>query len=236
MKTNQQTYWGNSYRGFEIYSGSKAVHGFNPSILERSYQLVTTALQTMQKPVGFHIVIEQPTEQLKYLDQWLTRWAEQQNISTKPLFILVNEIRRKTKHTHIHVIADCAGYPTDQIKELLMVLVNQLRRKNVGTNLKLYKRDASRLPRHIKPDGTEVITASIYFHELRKELADYIHRLSYLAKVFTKDHTRRNWRSSNIKNRQIYEEKRNNAEKIKNIFINKIKQLTETNKQYIHLI
>ena len=205
-----------TYEGLPIYSGSKSLHGLNLSILKSAYGLVTEALQTMRRPVGFHFVINEPTSGANNLDQILTRWGEQMGLTSKPLYMKVQEVRPRNnqRHLHVHVIADMPKQ-AKIIKQEIDFLIVGMRGKNLGSAIQLYPRDRATLLREIDPETGEVkILSSPWFHDLRREFQDYFLRLSYLAKVFTKNHSLRNWSCSNLKNRQHYTFKKEESKKL----------------------
>lgn len=214
-----------TYAGLPIYSGKKALHGLNLSILKSAHALVTEARETMSRPVGFHITINEPTTGTKNLDQILTRWGEQMGLTSKPLYLKAHEIRpiNKQKHLHIHVIADMQNKKSDVIKQELDYLVVGMRRKKLGSVIKLYPRDPATLLYVVDKNTGELRpNSSIWFHDINREASDYFLRLSYLAKVFTKNHSLRNWSCSNLVNRQHYKQKKQAVEKITQAVIHSI--------------
>lgn len=218
-----------TYAGLPIYSGSKSLHGLNIRILTVAHQLVTEAIQRMHRPVGFHFVINEPTTGTKNLDQILTRWGEQMGLTSKPLYLKVQEVRPRNKqtHLHVHVIADMPKQ-SKTIKQEIDYLIVSMRGKNLGSAIELYPRDPATLLRTTDPETGEVkILSSIWFHDLRRELSDYFHRISYLAKVFTKDHSLRNWSCSNLKNRQHYTTKQEESKKITTHLLNEIQRKSD---------
>lgn len=213
-----------TYAGLAVYSGSKAIHGLNISILKAAHALVIQARETMRRPVGFHILINEPTEGIKNLDQILSRWGEQMGLTSKPLYLRAHEIRpvNKQRHLHLHVIADMPK-KSDVIKQEIDYLLVGMRRKNLGSNITIYKRKSEHLLHVVDKETGELRpVSSVWFHDINREASDYFLRLSYLAKVFTKNHSLRNWSCSNLKNRQHYTTKQEESKKITTHLLNEM--------------
>lgn len=213
-----------TYAGLEVYSGSKAIHGLNISILKAAHALVIQARETMRRPVGFHILINEPTEGVKNLDQILSRWGEQMGLTSKPLYLRAHEIRpvNKQRHLHLHVIADMPK-KSDVIKQEIDYLLVGMRRKNLGSSINIYKRKKEHLLHVVDRETGELRpVSSIWFHDINREASDYFLRLSYLAKVFSKNHSLRNWSCSNLKNRHHYTTKQEESKKITTHLLNEM--------------
>lgn len=201
-------YKGNLFRGYGIYKGTKSKKGFIYPMLNRLDLLVRCAIEKMEKPRAFHLILENCSEEdstkisgtLRY---WAASRAERKDSTMRDqvLYLAAKEIRPRlrTRHTHLHVIADGVQY--DDIVFLRKAL------RLYSDKVVLNKRKLEFMPRDIDLSTGVIKIDPItgvprrkglrWCHDLTNELNDYFSRASYICKVQTKV-SLKSWSSSKL--------------------------------------
>lgn len=203
-------YKGNSFRGYNIYTGVKSRHGFIYRMLNRLDQLVRCAIEKMERPRAFHLILEDCSdEDFTKVSGTLRYWAESRagrddsSMKEQVLYLAAKEVRPRlgVRHVHVHVIADGVQY--DDIvflrKSLSLYSSKVVLKKR---KLEFMPWDVDLSTGQIKRDpltGAHKRKGLRWCHDLRSELNDYFCRASYICKVSTKI-SLNSWSSSNLLN------------------------------------
>lgn len=200
-----------TYKGFDIYSESKAIYGFYASILDRIIETQCAALELHTNPTAIHFIIDQPDHrQLARLSEILNRWQTSRNIfnrreAQQPLYVYALETRPRTGDTHVHlmVILDGANFADAcDLRDRLVSASNSRMCKLARRKITSLEAVVDRNTGEIQTDLNHGIArkGSTLFHRLKTEFKDAVERFSYIAKRFSKSGNPV-WSSSRIQHR-----------------------------------
>jgi len=175
-----------SYKHYNLYSGSKNSNGFYSAILHKIDLIFNDALENFTIPVVGHIIIDNP--KVYRINQALSRIiSNEANIRGMaiPKFHYISVIERrkndKNLHQHLAIFLDNGNY------EFFKVIQLSLRKFSYTSKARLIKRRHKNRPESIdKLTGEIRKIGPMYHHNLRRETFDAFERISYIAKVETK--------------------------------------------------
>jgi hypothetical protein len=175
-----------SYKHYNLYSGSKNSKGFYTAILHKIDLIFGDALENFTIPVVGHIIIDSPKAYRinQVLSRIITNEANIRGIQM-PKFHYISVIERrkndKNFHQHLAIFLDNGNY------EFFKVIQLALRKFSNTSKVRLAKRKyESRLESIDKLTGEIRKVGPQYHHNLRRETFDAFERISYIAKVETK--------------------------------------------------
>lgn len=190
-------YTGNVFRSYGLYRGTKSREGFIYSMLNRLDLLVRCAIEKMERPRAFHLILENCSEEdFKKISGTLRYWAASRSerrdssMRNQVLYLAAKEIRPRlsTRHTHLHVIGDGVQY--DDIvflKKALRLYSDQVVLKKRKLEFMPWDTDISTGVIRTDPEtGVPKRKGLRWCHDLKNELNDYFCRASYICKVSTK--------------------------------------------------
>lgn len=178
------------YKGFEVYSGSKADKGLIYPMIDWLIEAIEIVKEEHQRPIALHIILSEPNfEKMRelgsYLKRFATRRKRDKQHSETIYYIVGHEIRPRNKERHSHLWIFCDNFLTLEralLKEELVKLGFAKKAKVAKRNRRLFPKDWQ---------GNE------YFHSVRVEAHDLILRASYITKHATKTtDKRRRWSAS----------------------------------------
>lgn len=189
-----------TYRGLDINDTSKGFKGYYIQHLQSIHSLLVEASLNLVNPLVSHFIIDKPKPRaINALNQELNRWRDQRLTSSEKVrYFAVLEKRPKEKRGHIHVLVIYPKPTTDDkfLSTSLNLLTERLRKLSETNSATLCKRKSSAKKLIIDPetgeikintDGSIIRLGSSYYHNLITEFDDAFKRLSYFAKVHTKD-------------------------------------------------
>jgi hypothetical protein len=175
-----------TYKDFNLYSGSKKSKGFYSAILDKIDLIFNDALNNFTIPVVGHIIIDRPKDFRinQVLSRIISNEAKIRGLTT-PKFHYISVIERrkndKNFHQHLAIFVDNANHDYFKVIQLA------LRRLSHTSKATLAKRKHDTRPEFIVQSTGEIRKfGSAYFHNLRRETFDAFERISYIAKVETK--------------------------------------------------
>lgn len=188
------------YRGLELNDTNKGKDGYYVKHLENIYSSMVEATVHLANPLASHFVIDNPkAKAIKALNQELNRWKNERldpSEAVRYFTCLETLSRNKQKHLHVLVIYQKPINNEGFLSTSLNLLTERLSRLSHTCSATLCKRinsakkliiDSGSGEIKVNKEGSIIRLGSSYYHNLVTEFNDAFKRLSYLAKVQTKD-------------------------------------------------